>query len=138
MPVHWIPGLATEKMEGKKEPCSTDYLSNRYPSRPERKSGLCPHPYRGCRVCLPVIFRPVARKQLTPIYESSDFIFGQHARAWFHDCDIRVLKGPSSGYITANGRSSETDSSYYVIHKSSVAAADGNDVPSGTYYLGTS
>ncbi|GMG45874.1 unnamed protein product [Aspergillus oryzae var. brunneus] len=67
-----------------------------------------------------------------------DFIFGQHARAWFQDCDIRVLKGPSSGYITANGRSSETDTSYYVIHKSSVAAADGNDVPSGTYYLGTS
>ncbi|KAB8279645.1 putative pectinesterase precursor [Aspergillus flavus] len=65
-----------------------------------------------------------------------DFIFGQHARAWFQDCDIRVLKGPSSGYITANGRSSETDTSYYVIHKSSVAAADGNDVPSGTYYLG--
>ncbi|KAE8131450.1 pectin lyase fold/virulence factor [Aspergillus pseudotamarii] len=72
----------------------------------------------------------------TLIEGAVDFIFGQHARAWFHDCDIRVLKGPSSGYITANGRSSETDSSYYVIHKSSVAAADGNDVPSGTYYLG--
>ncbi|OGM40833.1 pectinesterase precursor [Aspergillus bombycis] len=72
----------------------------------------------------------------TLIEGAVDFIFGQHARAWFHDCDIRVLKGPSSGYITANGRSSDTDSSYYVIHKSSVAAADGNDVPSGTYYLG--
>ncbi|OOF92087.1 carbohydrate esterase family 8 protein [Aspergillus carbonarius ITEM 5010] len=65
-----------------------------------------------------------------------DFIFGQHARAWFHDCDIRVVEGPTSASITANGRSSETDTSYYVIHKSTVAAADGNDVPSGTYYLG--
>ncbi|PWY85876.1 pectinesterase pmeA [Aspergillus sclerotioniger CBS 115572] len=65
-----------------------------------------------------------------------DFIFGQHARAWFHDCDIRVVEGPTSASITANGRSSESDTSYYVIHKSTVAAADGNDVPSGTYYLG--
>ncbi|KAB8228440.1 pectin lyase fold/virulence factor [Aspergillus alliaceus] len=72
----------------------------------------------------------------TLIEGAVDFIFGQHARAWFHDCDIRVLKGPSSGYITANGRSSETDISYYVIHKSNIAAASGNDVPSGTYYLG--
>ncbi|KAE8380240.1 pectin lyase fold/virulence factor [Aspergillus bertholletiae] len=72
----------------------------------------------------------------TLIEGAVDFIFGQHARAWFHDCDIRVLKGPSAGYITANGRSSETDSSYYVVHKSSVAAAEGNDVPAGTYYLG--
>lgn len=67
---------------------------------------------------------------------TSDFIFGQHARAWFHECDIRVLEGPSSASITANGRSSESDDSYYVIHKSTVAAADGNDVSSGTYYLG--
>ncbi|KAF7586104.1 hypothetical protein BBP40_009454 [Aspergillus hancockii] len=72
----------------------------------------------------------------TLIQGAVDFIFGQHARAWFHECDIRVVKGPTSGYITANGRSSETDESYYVIHKSSVAAAEGNDVPSGTYYLG--
>ncbi|PWY75030.1 pectinesterase pmeA [Aspergillus heteromorphus CBS 117.55] len=65
-----------------------------------------------------------------------DFIFGQHARAWFQNCDIRVVEGPSSASITANGRSSETDTSFYVIHKSTVAAAAGNDVASGTYYLG--
>ncbi|PYH95486.1 pectinesterase pmeA [Aspergillus ellipticus CBS 707.79] len=65
-----------------------------------------------------------------------DFIFGQHARAWFHECDIRVVEGPTSASITANGRSSETDTSFYVIHKSTVAAAEGNDVASGTYYLG--
>ncbi|GAQ47113.1 pectinesterase 1 [Aspergillus tubingensis] len=72
----------------------------------------------------------------TYIEGAVDFIFGQHARAWFHECDIRVLEGPSSASITANGRSSESDDSYYVIHKSTVAAADGNDVSSGTYYLG--
>ncbi|RAL08733.1 pectinesterase [Aspergillus homomorphus CBS 101889] len=65
-----------------------------------------------------------------------DFIFGQHARAWFQECDIRVLEGPTSGYITANGRSSESDTSYYVINKSTVSAAEGNDVSAGTYYLG--
>ncbi|GMF69521.1 unnamed protein product [Aspergillus oryzae] len=105
----YIPSLAGKLIiYGQTE--DTDPLSNRYSSCPKRKPGLRPQSHRGCR----------------------------HARAWFQDCDIRVLKGPSSGYITANGRSSETDTSYYVIHKSSVAAADGNDVPSGTYYLGTS
>ncbi|KAB8069399.1 pectin lyase fold/virulence factor [Aspergillus leporis] len=72
----------------------------------------------------------------TLIQGAVDFIFGQHARAWFHECDIRVVQGPSAAYITANGRASATDPSYYVIHKSTVAAADGNNVPSGTYYLG--
>ncbi|KAI9045867.1 putative pectinesterase precursor [Aspergillus affinis] len=65
-----------------------------------------------------------------------DFIFGQSARAWFHSCDIRVLEGPSAGYITANGRRSESDESYYVIHKSNVEAAEGNSVSAGIYYLG--
>ncbi|KAE8349776.1 pectin lyase fold/virulence factor [Aspergillus coremiiformis] len=69
----------------------------------------------------------------TLIEGAVDFIFGQHARAWFQDCDIRVLQGPKSASITANGRSSESDQSYFVIHKSTVS---GNGVPAGTYYLG--
>ncbi|RMZ28394.1 hypothetical protein D0859_07518 [Hortaea werneckii] len=65
---------------------------------------------------------------------ATDFIFGQRAAAWFDGCDIRVLEA-SLGFITASGRSSN-DTSYYVINNSTVAAADGADVPSGAYYLG--
>ncbi|KAJ5753323.1 pectinesterase [Penicillium nucicola] len=65
-----------------------------------------------------------------------DFIFGQHARAWFQECDIRVVEGPTSASITANGRSSDTDTSYYVINHSTVDAKDGDNVAKGTYYLG--
>lgn len=39
------------------------------------------------------------------------------------------------GYITASGRASE-DSGWYVINKSRVAAAPGNNVRNGAYYLG--
>ena len=65
---------------------------------------------------------------------ATDFIFGQRAAAWFDGCDIRVVEA-SLGFITASGRSSN-DTSYYVINNSTVAAADGADVPSGAYYLG--
>ncbi|KAI9729938.1 MAG: hypothetical protein M1834_006135 [Cirrosporium novae-zelandiae] len=63
-----------------------------------------------------------------------DFIFGQHARAWIDSSDIRVSAG--GGAITANGRSSSSDTSYYVIHKSSVAKTTSGSVSSGTCYLG--
>ena len=63
-----------------------------------------------------------------------DFIFGQHAIAWIDSSDIRVSAG--GGAITANGRSSSSDVSYYVINKSSVAAAQGDSVSSGSVYLG--
>ena len=62
-----------------------------------------------------------------------DFIFGQHATAWIDSTDLRVS---GVGAITANGRASSTDSSYYVIHKSSVAAASGYSITAGTIYLG--
>ena len=65
---------------------------------------------------------------------ATDFIFGQEAEAWFDQCDIRVASA-SLGYITASGRASD-DSSYYVINNSTIAAADGADVPSGSFYLG--
>ncbi|KAK2752342.1 hypothetical protein FQN55_007382 [Onygenales sp. PD_40] len=69
------------------------------------------------------------------IQGATDFIFGQRAAAWFDSVDIRVLSA-SKGYITANGRDSDSNPSYYVIHQSTVAAADGNSVSDGAYYLG--
>jgi pectinesterase len=63
-----------------------------------------------------------------------DFIFGQHARIWIDSSDIRVSAG--GGAITANGRSSSSDVSYYVINKSSVAASTSSTAGSGTVYLG--
>jgi pectinesterase len=65
-----------------------------------------------------------------------DFIFGQHAVAWIDSSDIRI-SGPASGAtITANGRSSSSDPSYYVINKSSVDISQGSVAESGTAYLG--
>ncbi|KAL2165582.1 hypothetical protein VTG60DRAFT_4275 [Thermothelomyces hinnuleus] len=66
---------------------------------------------------------------------ATDFIFGQRARAWFDAADIRVLAA-SKGYITANGRDSADNPSYYVIHNSAVSARSGDSVPDGAYYLG--
>ncbi|KAL2128166.1 hypothetical protein VTI74DRAFT_9557 [Chaetomium olivicolor] len=66
---------------------------------------------------------------------ATDFIFGQKARAWFDGVDIRVLAA-SVGYVTANGRDSDSNPSYYVINKSSVSAKAGATVNAGAYYLG--
>ncbi|KAL6711057.1 hypothetical protein ACN47E_006932 [Coniothyrium glycines] len=66
---------------------------------------------------------------------ATDFIFGQKATAWFDGVSIGVLAA-KQGYITANGRSASTNPSYYVINKSTVAAASGNTVTAGAYYLG--
>jgi pectinesterase len=63
-----------------------------------------------------------------------DFIFGQHARIWIDSSDIRVSAG--GGAITANGRSSSSDVSYYVINKSSVSTSGGSSAGTGTVYLG--
>ncbi|KAL5396271.1 hypothetical protein PMIN06_006171 [Paraphaeosphaeria minitans] len=65
---------------------------------------------------------------------ATDFIFGQKAAAWFDGVDIRVVSG--GYYITANGRDSSSNPSYYVINKSTVAAASGQSVAAGSYYLG--
>lgn len=66
---------------------------------------------------------------------ATDFIFGQKAQAWFDGVNIGVLSA-SLGYITANGRDSATNPSYYVINKSKISAASGNNVTAGAYYLG--
>ncbi|KAF2437972.1 carbohydrate esterase family 8 protein [Karstenula rhodostoma CBS 690.94] len=65
---------------------------------------------------------------------ATDFIFGMMAAAWFDGVDIRVLAGGS--YITANGRDSSSNPSYYVINKSTVAVASGQSVAAKSYYLG--
>jgi pectinesterase len=83
----------------------------------------------------------ILAQQGTQLYAKSyiegatDFIFGQKAQAWFDGVDIRVLAA-SLGYITANGRDSSSNPSYYVINKSTISAANGNSVPGGAYYLG--
>ena len=87
------------------------------------------------------------------IQGATDFIFGQQASAWFEKCDIRVLAA-SQGWVTgefqlarqevfqkltsptANGRDSSSNPSYYVFNSCNIAAASGNSVPNGAYYLG--
>jgi len=63
-----------------------------------------------------------------------DFIFGQHAVAWIDSSDIRVSAG--GGAITANGRASSTDVSFYVINKSSVDTSTSSTAGTGTVFLG--
>ncbi|KAI1327465.1 pectinesterase [Xylariaceae sp. FL0255] len=63
-----------------------------------------------------------------------DFIFGKDAQAWFENCDIRVRS--EGEFITANGRDSSTDASYYLLNRCNVAAGAGETVARGTYYLG--
>ncbi|RTE84334.1 hypothetical protein BHE90_001135 [Fusarium euwallaceae] len=61
---------------------------------------------------------------------ATDFIFGQESVAWFEQCDIGIV---GKGYITASGRDSAENPSYYVINKSVVKAAGAGD---GETYLG--
>ncbi|KAK3984589.1 pectin lyase fold/virulence factor [Cladorrhinum sp. PSN332] len=65
----------------------------------------------------------------------TDFVFGQEAPAWFEGVDLRVLAS-GVGYVTASGRSSASSANYYVFNKCTVAAASGNNVANGAYYLG--
>ncbi|KAF6821767.1 Pectinesterase 3 [Colletotrichum plurivorum] len=62
---------------------------------------------------------------------ATDFIFGQKAQAWFESCTLAVS---GKGYITASGRDSASNPSWYVINKSTVKALSG--VGSGQAYLG--
>jgi pectinesterase len=63
-----------------------------------------------------------------------DWIFGQHARIFITKSDIRAVAG--GGCVTANGRSSASDPSWYVIDHSTIAASSGASVGAGTVYLG--
>ncbi|KAM0287596.1 hypothetical protein ACHAO9_007626 [Fusarium lateritium] len=69
------------------------------------------------------------------IQGATDFIFGQRASVWFEKNDLRVVTA-NVGYITANGRDSDSNMSYYVFNNCNIAAAAGNTVANGAYYLG--
>ena len=47
------------------------------------------------------------------VRRGSDFVFGLTAGAWFERIDLRV-KGP--GWVTASGRDSDANPSYYVFN----------------------
>lgn len=61
-----------------------------------------------------------------------DFIFGQDARIWVTGSTIASI---GAGAITANGRSSEDNVSYYVITDSTIQAGS-TDPGEGKVYLG--
>ncbi|KAK6534106.1 hypothetical protein TWF281_005444 [Arthrobotrys megalospora] len=61
---------------------------------------------------------------------ATDFIFGQQAIAWFEKCTIAIS---GAGYITANGRDSDSNPSYYVINSSSVSLKSGVSSSVKTY-----
>lgn len=65
----------------------------------------------------------------TYISGAVDFIFGLRAAAWFENCDIEML---GDGYITANGRDSEDNDSYYVFNECTVTGSSGE----ASTYLG--
>ncbi|KAK6333687.1 hypothetical protein TWF730_003871 [Orbilia blumenaviensis] len=61
---------------------------------------------------------------------ATDFIFGQQAVAWFEKCTIAIS---GNGYITANGRDSDTNPSYYVINSSTISLKSGVSSSVKTY-----
>ncbi|KAK7454400.1 pectinesterase [Colletotrichum acutatum] len=62
---------------------------------------------------------------------ATDFIFGQKAIAWFEACTLAIS---GKGYITASGRDSSSNPSWYVINKATVKALSG--VGDGQTFLG--
>ncbi|CAK7235923.1 hypothetical protein SEUCBS140593_009445 [Sporothrix eucalyptigena] len=61
-----------------------------------------------------------------------DFIFGQNALAWLEGVDIRTI---AAGCVTASGRSSSTNPSWYVISNSNVSGIN-SSIAAGGNYLG--
>lgn len=68
----------------------------------------------------------------TYIEGRTDFVFGHYAVSWFDQCDIGLIGG--SGWITANGRPSADDPSFYVFDGATVT--DEGNVGAGKVYLG--
>ncbi|KAF2667791.1 pectin lyase-like protein [Microthyrium microscopicum] len=62
---------------------------------------------------------------------ATDFIFGMHSLAWFEKVDIKVTDG---GWITANGRDSATNPSFYVLNRCTVEGSSSK--LNGKAYLG--
>jgi len=61
-----------------------------------------------------------------------DFIFGQTATAWFDQVDIRTI---ATGCVTASGRASATNPSWYIISNSTVDGIN-STIAAGINYLG--
>jgi pectin methylesterase-like acyl-CoA thioesterase len=61
-----------------------------------------------------------------------DFIFGQTATAWLEHVDIRII---AAGCVTASGRDSASNPSWYVINNSSVAGIN-SSIAAGESFLG--
>lgn len=59
-----------------------------------------------------------------------DFIYGSAGIAWFEKVDIRTI---AQGAITASGRDSSTNPSWYVINNSTVDGIDSSIAASSTY-----
>ncbi|CAK5271084.1 unnamed protein product, partial [Mycena citricolor] len=66
------------------------------------------------------------------IQGAADFIFGQHAFAFFQSCTIAST---AAGTITAHGPSSSTDG-IYVINQATLQTASGAGSLTGQVYLG--
>lgn len=62
-----------------------------------------------------------------------DYIFGQHARTWITKSTIVSV---GAGAITASGRASSSDTSYYVITDSTIEAGGSSPPAAGSVYLG--
>ncbi|KAK6357295.1 hypothetical protein TWF718_001612 [Orbilia javanica] len=60
-----------------------------------------------------------------------DFIFGLRAAAWFRNVDIEPL---GKGWITANGREAENNTSFYVFNRCNINGA--SNTTAGSTYLG--
>ncbi|KKY37851.1 putative carbohydrate esterase family 8 protein [Diaporthe ampelina] len=63
----------------------------------------------------------------------TDFIFGEHARAWITNSTVA---SNGYGWVTASGRVDDDDPSWYVITDSVVTAAEGAEVEDGSVFLG--
>ncbi|QSZ32978.1 hypothetical protein DSL72_002562 [Monilinia vaccinii-corymbosi] len=63
-----------------------------------------------------------------------DWIFGQHSVAWFDGSTIAA--SAPYGCITANGRPSSSDASFYVLNKCKITTSNGSTAGPGTVYLG--
>jgi pectin methylesterase-like acyl-CoA thioesterase len=61
-----------------------------------------------------------------------DFIFGMYSQVWIDQTDIRTI---SDGWITASGRTEESNPSWFVINNSTVAGIN-SDIPAGSIALG--
>lgn len=63
----------------------------------------------------------------------TDFIFGEHARAWITNSTIA---SNGYGWVTASGRVDDNDPSWYVITDSAVTTAEGFEVEDGSVFFG--